>query len=294
MDCARAARQVDANVIADGGIRVPADVAKAIGAGASTVMIGSLLASAAEAPGDVVMRNGQRLKVFRGMASREAATLRRQAEGILDKLQDDFTPEGIESAVHYHGEHAEEIVRHLIAGLRSGMSYTGALTIAEFHERARFTRMSDAGIGESRPHVQARLYKREPAVRDPGQPDHPVTPDQAVPSPIIQTTTSDRNAGRAAARSSQVYAPLMDAARIDNSLRDNLREQVSLATQPPARACQGTPPPRPGSAYAAVRFCTPASQPWIRRWALVAMDLSAARDGAHVACGRRERPRRRR
>lgn len=156
MDSAIAAREVDAYVIADGGIRIAADVAKAIGAGAHTAMLGSLLASAKEAPGDVVTRNGQRYRVYRGMASREAAQRRWAAEGRLEKLQEDFTPEGIESAVRYNGDTVKQIISPLIGGLKSGMSYAGARDIDEFHQRARFARMTSAGIGESHTHVQNR------------------------------------------------------------------------------------------------------------------------------------------
>jgi len=152
--CAIAAKEVGGTIIADGGIRVPADLAKAIGAGANTAMLGSLLAAATEAPGDVVIRNGQRRRVYRGMASLEANEERARIEGR--ELSEEFTPEGIESDVAYNGESAEEIIRPLIGGLKSGMSYHGASNIEEFHEKAHFVRITSAGLGESRPHVKER------------------------------------------------------------------------------------------------------------------------------------------
>lgn len=155
MSCVHAAREHDATIIADGGIRIGADVAKAIGAGAHAVMAGGLFAAAAEAPGEVVTRDGYRYKAYRGMASREAAVAR--YAGRLEKLTDDFTPEGVESAVRYHGDTVEQIMRPLIGGLKSGMSYAGASSIEEFHARARFTRITQAGLGESRTHVKDRV-----------------------------------------------------------------------------------------------------------------------------------------
>lgn len=152
--CAQAAREVGGTIIADGGIRQPADLAKAIGAGAGAVMLGSLLAAATEAPGEIILRDGQRHRVYRGMASLEANEERARIEGRV--LSEEFTPEGIESSVPYNGESAYEIVKPLIGGLRSGMSYAGARNLKEFHEKARFMRITSAGLGESRPHVRDR------------------------------------------------------------------------------------------------------------------------------------------
>ena len=152
--CAIAAKEVGGTIIADGGIRIPADLAKAIGAGANTAMLGSLLASATEAPGDIVIRRGQRRRIYRGMASLEANEERARVEGRA--LSEEFTPEGIESDVAYNGESAEQIIRLLIGGLKSGMSYHGAANIEDFHENAHFRRITSAGLGESRPHVNER------------------------------------------------------------------------------------------------------------------------------------------
>jgi IMP dehydrogenase len=151
LECAEACAAHDVPVIADGGIRAGGDVAKAIGAGASTVMVGNLLAGTPESPGVVVSRNGQRVKVFRGMASGGAAEARRAAERDAGT---DFTPavpEGVEAVVPLR-DHAAEVVAALMGGLRSGMSYSNAHTIREMQENARFVRITPGGLKESYPH----------------------------------------------------------------------------------------------------------------------------------------------
>ncbi len=150
MACAEACAAHDVPVIADGGIRAGGDVAKAIAAGAESVMVGNLLAGTPESPGDVVTRNGSRVKVFRGMASGAAASARRAAEGGTS----DFAPvvaEGVEAVVPLRDE-VEVIVHSLVGGLRSGMSYSNARTIGEMHENARFVRITPGGLRESYPH----------------------------------------------------------------------------------------------------------------------------------------------
>lgn len=152
MACAEACAEHDVPVIADGGIRYPGDVAKAIGAGAESVMIGGLLAGTPESPGDVVTREGRRVKVFRGMASAPAAEARAHAE------DDEFVPtvpEGVETVVPLR-DPAAEIVRNLVGGLRSGMSYSNAATIAQMHANATFVRITTAGLHESHPHALGR------------------------------------------------------------------------------------------------------------------------------------------
>jgi len=150
MTCAEACAAQDVPVIADGGIRAGGDVAKAIAAGAESVMVGNLLAGTPESPGDVVTRNGTRVKVFRGMASDSAASARRSTESGSA----DFAPvvaEGVEAVVPLRDE-VSLIVRSLVGGLRSGMSYSNAHTIAELHENARFVRITPGGLRESYPH----------------------------------------------------------------------------------------------------------------------------------------------
>jgi IMP dehydrogenase len=149
LDCAPAARQTGAPLIADGGIRHPGDVAKAVAAGASTVMVGGLFAGRAESPGEVVRRQGRLYKVFRGMASHSAAAARLAIEGRGDAL-DQYVPEGEELEFPLKGPVAE-VVNELAGGLRSGMSYVGAATVEECWRLAEFVRQTAAGQREARP-----------------------------------------------------------------------------------------------------------------------------------------------
>ena len=145
-------------VIADGGIRTSGDMVKALAAGASTVMIGSLFAGSEEAPGAPVIRNGQKVKVVRGMASLGAAMGRQEADKTVhDESAEDqedwdkVVPEGVEAVVPYRG-HVSEILYQLVGGLRSGLSYGGAFTIDELQEKAEFIEISPAGVRESGSH----------------------------------------------------------------------------------------------------------------------------------------------
>ncbi|MFP5451246.1 MAG: IMP dehydrogenase [Thermoleophilia bacterium] len=154
MDCAAVCAEADIPLIADGGIRAGGDVAKAIAAGAETVMVGNLLAGTPESPGVVVTRGGRRVKVFRGMASAGAAAARRAAENDLDEEEEEFTPvvaEGVEAVVPLR-DPAPAIIHDLVGGLRSGMSYSNAHTIPEMHRVARFVRITPGGLRESHPH----------------------------------------------------------------------------------------------------------------------------------------------
>ncbi|MEM1950019.1 MAG: IMP dehydrogenase, partial [Candidatus Caldarchaeum sp.] len=155
MDCAEAAEAMGVPVIADGGIRSSADVVKALAAGASTVMIGRLLAGTDESPGAVVVRNGRKMKIYRGMASFYAMLAKDSRAGEDDILQDasdySFMAEGVEAYVPYKGS-ASDVIRQLVAGLRSGLSYLGAYSIKELQRNAVFIRMTEAGLRESLPH----------------------------------------------------------------------------------------------------------------------------------------------
>ncbi|MDD2921812.1 MAG: IMP dehydrogenase [Anaerolineales bacterium] len=153
IECAEAARAANIPIIADGGIRQPGDLAKAIAAGAQTGMIGSLLAGTDESPGLVMTRKGHRYKASRGMASREATIDRNKREGndLTQEEVEDYVAEGVEAAVPYRGR-AREVLNQLVGGLQSGMSYSGADSIEEFQKKAVFVRMTGAGLRESGAH----------------------------------------------------------------------------------------------------------------------------------------------
>jgi IMP dehydrogenase len=154
LECVAAAAELDVPIIADGGVRTSGDLTKALAAGAETVMIGSLLAGTEESPGRTVVRQGGRYKVYRGMASVGAAEARRQresSEDVLDELAAAVVPEGVEAVVQYRGSVSEVLYQH-VGGLRSGMSYLNARTLADLRQNARFVRMTDAGRAESTPH----------------------------------------------------------------------------------------------------------------------------------------------
>lgn len=153
IECAEAARSSETPIIADGGIRFPGDVAKAIAAGASTVMVGSMLAGTDESPGLIMTRRGHRYKASRGMASLTANIERNKREGndLTREEIEDYVAEGVEAAVPYRGK-AREVLTQLVGGLQSGMSYSGAHSIEEFQQKAIFVRMTGAGLKESGPH----------------------------------------------------------------------------------------------------------------------------------------------
>ena len=159
MDCTEVANAKGIPVIADGGIRTSGDLTKAIAAGASTVMIGSLLAGTDEAPGVVISRHSGRFKMSRGMASLGAAMGRSAREKGREMEEQDllnYVPEGVEGLVPYRGA-AIEVLSNLIGGLRSGMSYCGATNIKELQQNAEFIRVTEAGYKESQPHDIQRL-----------------------------------------------------------------------------------------------------------------------------------------
>lgn len=153
-ECARAARGSGVPIIADGGVKFSGDITKAIAAGASTVMIGSLFAGTEESPGETILYQGRTFKSYRGMGSigaMEAGAGDRYAqEGELAQ-RDKLVPEGIEGRVPYKGLLAE-MVTQLVGGLRSGMGYCGCPTIQELQQQARFVRITSAGLRESHVH----------------------------------------------------------------------------------------------------------------------------------------------
>ena len=160
MDSARGAADSGVPIIGDGGIRVPGDVTKAMAAGASSVMIGSLFAGTEESPGPTILREGVRYKLTRGMASLAAAVDRRVRETgttgpgedeVIEEVIEESVPEGVEGLIPYKGR-VDEVVRQLVGGLRSGMSYSGAHSLAELRRKAEFMRITSAGYKESLPH----------------------------------------------------------------------------------------------------------------------------------------------
>jgi len=151
VECAEAARALNVPIIADGGIRNSGDITKALAVGASSVMIGSMLAGTDESPGVTVMRNGRKYKLHRGMASVGASMKRGAPESEDDSALLDYVAEGIEAFVPYRGD-SHEIVTQLVGGVRSGLSYCGAITLAELRQNASFVRLSPAALKESYPH----------------------------------------------------------------------------------------------------------------------------------------------
>jgi IMP dehydrogenase len=154
----QAARPAGIPVIGDGGIQYSGDIAKAIAAGASTVMLGSLLAGTAEAPGDLILVNGKQFKVYRGMGSLGAMQSRGEGKSYSkdryaqdDVLNEDkLVPEGIEGRIPFRGP-LVNVVHQLVGGLRAGMGYAGAETIAQLQD-AQLVRITAAGLKESHPH----------------------------------------------------------------------------------------------------------------------------------------------
>ena len=149
-DCAEEAEKYGVRIIADGGVKYSGDIVKALAAGASAVMLGSLLAGTTESPGEMEIYQGRSFKVYRGMGSLAA-----MAAGGKDRyFQEDakkFVPEGVEGRVPYKGALSETIFQ-LVGGLRSGMGYCGAKDIPTLHETAEFIRITGAGLAESHPH----------------------------------------------------------------------------------------------------------------------------------------------
>lgn len=158
-DCASAGHELGIPIIADGGTRTSGDITKALAAGASTVMVGGMLAGTDEAPGATIVKSGRRFKVIRGMASLSANVERKrmdQGNQVSDEEWNDVVPEGVEALVPYRGGVAD-ILHQLVGGVRSGLSYAGARSIEELWENAEFVRISGAGMAESGSHDVAAI-----------------------------------------------------------------------------------------------------------------------------------------
>lgn len=154
-DSAKTAKEYDIPIISDGGTRTSGDLTKALAAGASSVMIGSLFGGTDESPGKTLTKNGKKYKMYRGMASFSASLGRKYRENAGMSIDNDdlndIVPEGVEAMVPYKGS-VIEIIRQLVGGVRSGLSYCGAKTISEMQENAEFIKITAAGYKESQPH----------------------------------------------------------------------------------------------------------------------------------------------
>lgn len=151
--CATAARKHDVPIIADGGVKFSGDLTKALAAGASTVMIGSLFAGTDEAPGELIIYQGRTYKAYRGMGSLEAMKLGSKDRYFQGEVSDfeKLVPEGIVGRVPYRGRISENVYQ-LIGGLRAGMGYTGCRSIKELQKNARMVKITTAGLKESHVH----------------------------------------------------------------------------------------------------------------------------------------------
>ncbi len=164
-DCAQAAARHDLPLIADGGVQFSGDIAKAIAAGADSVMLGGLLAGTDESPGEVVFHQGEQFKEYRGMGSVGAMRTRHASDRYFQEDVDEvakLVPEGIEGRVSYKGP-LRNVVHQLVGGLRQAMGYCGAASVEELKE-ARFVRVSAAGLRESHPH-DVSITKEAPNYR---------------------------------------------------------------------------------------------------------------------------------
>jgi IMP dehydrogenase len=161
-DCAKAAGEYNVPVIADGGIKYSGDIVKAIAAGASAVMLGSMFAGTTESPGETEIYQGRKYKVYRGMGSVGAMKAGSKDRYFQDATDDakKLVPEGIEGRVPYKGA-VSDIAHQLIGGLRAGMGYCGTATIEDLRKNGQFVRITNAGLRESHPH-DVQITKEAP------------------------------------------------------------------------------------------------------------------------------------
>jgi IMP dehydrogenase len=164
-NCNEISKASGVSIIADGGIKFSGDITKALGAGADSVMLGTLLAGTHESPGEIVLYQGRSYKAYRGMGSVEA-----MRQGSSDRYyqkdtgeDDELVPEGIVGRIPFRGTVKENIIQ-MIGGLKAGMGYLGADTIQELHEKARFIKISAAGLKESHVH-DVSITKEAPNYR---------------------------------------------------------------------------------------------------------------------------------
>eukprot|EP01125_Pyxidicula_operculata_P022464 TRINITY_DN91_c1_g1_i1.p1 TRINITY_DN91_c1_g1~~TRINITY_DN91_c1_g1_i1.p1 ORF type:complete len:498 (+),score=142.63 TRINITY_DN91_c1_g1_i1:31-1524(+) len=155
LECADEAEKHGVPLIADGGVRYSGDIVKALAAGASTVMLGSALAGTDESPGQTIIKDGKKVKVIRGMAGYGANISDRQRRNLKDDVFD-VVPEGVEAVVNYRGA-VSGIIKQLVGGISSGLSYCGAFTVPELRENAEMVRITSAGKQESGSHDVKQL-----------------------------------------------------------------------------------------------------------------------------------------
>jgi IMP dehydrogenase len=165
IECSQAAKKLGKTIIADGGIKYSGDVTKALALGASCVMIGNLLAGADESPGESLLYQGRTYKVYRGMGSLGAMALGSKDRYFQSDVNDfeKLVPEGIEGKVPYKGS-ASAILHQLVGGLKSGMGYMGAQSIADLQAKAKFVQISSSGLRESHVH-DVSITKEAPNYR---------------------------------------------------------------------------------------------------------------------------------
>ena len=152
LDVVAVAKKYKVPVVADGGLKFSGDIVKALAAGASTVMLGSMLAGTKESPGKVIKINGQMVKEYRGMGSLAAMQKEQSSDRYFQKGNIKYVPEGVEGVVPYQGTMAE-VIFNIVGGLKSGMGYIGAKNIAQLTRRAKFIRITNASLKESHPHT---------------------------------------------------------------------------------------------------------------------------------------------
>jgi IMP dehydrogenase len=153
-ESARLCRRYDVPCIADGGIKYSGDIVKAIAVGANTVMLGSMLAGLEESPGEMILYEGRRYKIYRGMGSMGAMQghgADRYASGAVRTERDKLVPEGVEGQTPYKGK-LDAVIYQMMGGLRAGMGYVGAANLQELQTKARFVTITNAGLLESHPH----------------------------------------------------------------------------------------------------------------------------------------------
>ena len=154
LDCAKVGKDYGIPIISDGGTRNSGDATKALAAGASSIMVGSILGGTDETPGTTITKNGKRFKIYRGMASLSASMGRKTKETGSFELTDDlndYVAEGVEAMVPYRGS-VTDIIIQMTGGIRSGLSYCGGHNIEQMQDNAEFIKISRAGFAESQPH----------------------------------------------------------------------------------------------------------------------------------------------